>query len=89
IATTTGSGNVGTTVTGSTSYTVIGGSDQGNILFHSFQDFSPQVEVRASSGRWQPRLSEAPTAAQSPSINAHWSVLAARSQDLCSCGVAI
>ncbi|MEL6161941.1 MAG: hypothetical protein AAFR18_22255 [Cyanobacteria bacterium J06627_32] len=61
IATTTGSGNVGTTVTGSTSYTVIGGSDQGNILFHSFQDFSPQVEVRASNGRWQPRLSESPT----------------------------
>ncbi|MGB5916661.1 MAG: S-layer family protein [Phormidesmis sp.] len=40
---TLGSGNVGTVVDGTAAFTVTGGSQQLNTLFHSFKDFSPET----------------------------------------------
>lgn len=38
---TSGAGDVGTQISGSSTFTVTGGSQQLNTLFHSFEDFSP------------------------------------------------
>ena len=40
---TSGSGDVGTVVSGTTDFTITGGSQQLNTLFHSFEDFSPST----------------------------------------------
>lgn len=40
---TSGSGDVGSIVSGTTDFTITGGSQQLNTLFHSFEDFSPET----------------------------------------------
>ncbi|MEM9089287.1 MAG: S-layer family protein [Cyanobacteria bacterium P01_F01_bin.53] len=40
---TAGTGNVGTTISNTGSYTVTGGTQRINTLFHSFEDFSPET----------------------------------------------
>ena len=43
VAPTIGTGNVGSAVSNTGSYTVTGGTQRLNTLFHSFQDFSPEA----------------------------------------------